>query len=106
MNYEKNKKRLPKKKTDISIMKCILRAINDHFSVTYEDVEVSEQKFNGYFDSLAKMGIIVKVGDKYRVEDYNIHNQIEYKRFLRNKAGELTVGVNTGIVSANYKIAC
>lgn len=95
MKYIINKKRLPKKLTDTSIMKCILKAIHDHFHVDCELLHVSKEKYEAYYNYLEQLEIITNVSTKYSPEGYSVLSSSKYKTFLNKKELNLKINVTT-----------
>ena len=103
MRYKINKRKLPRNKNDISNMRCILKAISEHFLVTSDLLEVSYSKFRGYLNSLEKKEIIVRVGKCYCVEDYNINDNEKYEKFLRNNK-KLLFEMNLKVIKVRVEL--
>lgn len=85
MSYQLNKKRLPRKSNDTTIIKCILRSIHDHFHVDADILNVSKEKYNSYYDYLEQLNIIKNVSTKYTPEGYSVLDSKKYKTFLNSK---------------------
>ncbi len=105
MKYTINKKRLPKKNTDTNIMKCILKAIHDHFHVDKDLLHVSKEKYEAYYNYLEQLEIITNVSTKYSPEGYSVLSSSKYKTFLNKKDFNLKINVNTPIVDFSIDVS-
>ena len=72
-------KHFPRKITDTNIIRCILLNINDHYSVSWEELKTSEKRFKVMTKALVKNGIISPLRDDANTtSDYVISDVSKY----------------------------
>lgn len=104
--YEVNNKRKPKKSDSTNIMKCIVRAIEEHFHISSEFFSITKDSYIDYFRQLEELKYIRRVTDgEYIAENFNA--TLEGTKFLKRKPKKnvsVEAEINLGVVKAKVKI--
>ena len=77
MEYEINKRRLPRVNNDINNIRAIVLAVVDHFKVSSELLNVSQNRYETYIDVLVSEKILVreKNSNGYEIENFLVVNE-------------------------------
>jgi len=86
MEYGIRKKRLPKKKNDISNIRCIVFAVLDNFKVSPELLCVSRNRYETYIDALldAKVLLREKGSNGYDIETFVVFDDNKVNQYKKS----------------------
>jgi hypothetical protein len=104
MDYDVNKKRLPKKKNDINNIRCIVLGVLNHFKVNPELLNISQNRFETYIDALIEAKVLIRekgsmgydieifvVFDESKVDEYI---KTSFYKFIEKRIVPLFKGAN------------
>ena len=80
------RKHIPRKKSDVNIIRCILLNINDKIDTTYQDYEIDNTHFLLMIDALNQNRIVslIKGKDKYHTNSYSITDVVKYNEWSKS----------------------
>lgn len=85
MEYIVNKKRLPKVNNDINNIRAIVLAVYDHFKVSSELLNVSQNRYETYIDLLLEAKIILREKNSvgYEIENFLVFDEAKIEAYKK-----------------------